>query len=49
MNARWWLYVASFLIGLALVIAGLSLANETMTFAGVIIGVGLFFTRKYIQ
>ena len=49
MSARWWLYVASFLLGLALVITGLSLANTTITFAGVLIGVGLFFTRKYIQ
>ena len=49
MSARWWLYVASFLLGLALVIAGLSLANTALTFVGVVIGAVLFLTRKYIQ
>ena len=49
MNARWWLYVASFLLGTALVVIGLSQANTSLTFAGVIIGAVLFMTRKYIQ
>jgi hypothetical protein len=48
-SARWWLYVASFILGIALVIIGLSQANEALTFAGVIIGAILFLTRKYIQ
>ena len=48
-SARWWLYVAAFLFGTALIIIGLSQANTTLTFAGTIIGVALFFTRKYIQ
>lgn len=49
MNARWWLYVASFLVGTALVVIGLSQANTSLTFAGVIIGAVLYMTRKYIQ
>jgi hypothetical protein len=48
-SARWWLYVASFILGIALVIFGLSQANEALTFVGVIIGAILFLTRKYIQ
>ena len=49
MTARWWLYVSAFVLGVALVVIGLSQANTTLTFAGVIIGAGLFFARKYIQ
>ena len=49
MNARWGLYVASFLLGTALVVIGLIQANQSLTFAGVIIGAVLFMTRKYIQ
>mgnify|MGYP001129762700 CR=1 FL=1 len=48
-SARWWLYVASFILGITLVIFGLSQANEALTFVGVIIGAVLFVTRKYIQ
>ena len=49
MSARWWLYVVAFLLGVALVVIGLSQANTTLTFAGVLVGAVLFFTRKYIQ
>ena len=49
MSARWWLYVASFLLGTALIVIGLSQANTALIFAGVIIGAVLFLTRKYIQ
>ena len=49
MSARWWLYVASFILGAALIVIGLSQANTPLTFAGVIIGAVLFLTRKYIQ
>ncbi len=49
MTTRWWLYVASFILGAALVVIGLSQANTPLTFAGVIIGAVLFLTRKYIQ
>ena len=49
MSARWWLYVASFILGVALVVIGLSQANTPLTFAGVIIGAILFLTRKYIR
>ena len=49
MNARWWLYVASFLLGSALVVIGLSQAEPALTLAGVIIGAILFIMRKYIQ
>ena len=49
MSARWWLYLAFFILGAALVVIGLSQANTTLTFAGVIIGAILFVTRKRIQ
>ena len=48
-SVRWWLYVASFFLGAALIVIGLSRANTPLTFAGVIIGAVLFLTRKYIQ
>ena len=49
MSARWALYVASFILGVAIFVIGLSQANTPLTFAGVIIGAVLFLTRKYIQ
>ena len=49
MTARWWLYVASFILGAALVVIGLSQGNTPLTFVGVIIGAVLFFMRKYIR
>ena len=49
MSARWWLYVLAFLLGVALVVIGLSQANTPLTFAGVLIGAALFLTRKYVQ
>lgn len=49
MSGRWLLYVTSFLLGTALIVIGLSQANTTLTFAGGIIWVVLFLTRKYIQ
>ena len=48
-SARWWLYVASFLLATALIVIGFSQANTTLTFTGVTIGAILFLTRKYIQ
>ena len=49
MNARWYLYVATFLLGISLVVAGIVQGNSSVVFVGVIIGVVLFFSRKYIE
>ena len=49
MTVRWWLYVGAFVLSIALVVTGLSQANTNLTFAGVLIGAVLFFTRKYIK
>ena len=49
MTARWYAYVAAFLLGLALVVIGLSQADTTLVFAGIIIGAVLFILRDKIQ
>ncbi len=49
MNARWGLYVAAFVVGVVLIVAGLSMGNTTLTLAGVIIGFVLFLTRRRIE
>ena len=46
MSVHWWLYVASFILGAALIIIGFSQANTPLTFAGFIIGAVGFFSRK---
>ena len=46
---RWWLYVVAFLVGIALVIVGLSQANTPLMFAGFLIGAVLFVARKHVQ
>ncbi len=46
MRAWWWLYVASFILGAALIVIGLSQANTPLTLAGFIIGAIGFFSRK---
>ena len=48
-TARWYLYVATFLLGISLVVAGIVQGNSSVVFVGVIIGVVLFFSRKYIE
>ena len=49
MTTRWYLYVATFLLGISLVVAGIVQGNSTVVFVGVIIGVVLFFSIKYIE
>ena len=49
MTARWYLYVATFLLGISVVVAGIVQENSSVVFVGVIIGVILFFSRKYIE
>ena len=46
MSARWGLYVASLILGVALFVIGLSLANTPLTFAGVIVAVIGFLSRR---
>ena len=46
MSARWGLYVASIILGVAIFVIGLSLANTPLTFAGVGIAAIGFFSRK---
>ena len=48
-TARWYLYVATFLLGISLVVAGIVQGDSRVVFVGVIIGVILFFSRKYIE
>ncbi len=49
MTTRWYLYVATFLLGISLIVAGIVQGNSRVVFVGVIIGVVLFFSRKYIE
>ena len=48
-SARWGLYLASFILGLAIFVIGLSLANTPLTFAGVIVAAIGFFSRKIVK
>jgi hypothetical protein len=48
-TARWYVYVAAFLLGVALVVIGTVRGDTTLVFAGVIIGAILFITRNKIQ
>ena len=49
MSVRWGLYVASFILGLAIFVIGLSLDSTPLTFAGLIIVALGFFSRKIVK
>ncbi len=49
MTPRWWLFVTGFVIGTALTAVGFALANSGLVLAGIVIGVALFFSRKFIE
>ncbi len=46
MSARWGLYAASIILGVAIFVIGLSLGNTPLTFAGVGVAAIGFLTRK---
>ena len=48
MSVRWGLYIASFTLGVAILVIGLSLDNTPLTFAGLIIVALGFFSRKIV-
>ena len=48
MTKRWWIYVFAFLVGVALTVGGLAMANSLLLVAGIIIGIALFFSRKFM-
>ncbi len=48
LSVRWGLYIASFALGVAIFVIGLSLNNTPLTFAGLIIVVLGFFSRKIV-
>ena len=49
MTARWWIYVSVFVVGVALTIGGFALANPGLVLAGLLIGVALFFSRRFLE
>ncbi len=49
MTARWWIYVSVFVVGVALTIGGFALANAGLVLAGLLIGVALFFSRRFLE
>ena len=49
MTLRWWIYVAGFVVGAALTITGFVLANPGLVLAGFLIGIALFFSRRFLQ
>ena len=46
MSARWGFYVVSIILGMAIFVIGLSLANTPLTFAGVVVTAIGFFSRR---
>ena len=49
MNLRWGLYVAAFVIGTFILITGFIQGDAALVLVGVAIGIGLYFSRGYIQ
>lgn len=49
MTRKWWVFVAAFVVGVTLTVGGFALANSTLVFVGLIIGVILFFSRRYLE
>lgn len=49
MNARWFMYVIAFLIGIFFLVTGFVRGDVALVFVGFAIGIGLYFSRRYIQ
>ena len=49
MTPRWYVYVSVFVVGVALTIGGFVLANAGLVLAGLLIGVALFFSRRFLE
>lgn len=49
MTPRWWVFVTGFVIGSALTFGGIATGNSGLVLAGVLIGVALFFSRRYVR
>ena len=49
MTRAWWIYVAAFLFGVTMIVLGIVKGNTAMIALGFIIGVVLFFARRYVQ
>ena len=49
MTKRWWLLVGAFSLSVALLAVGFALGSGGIVLLGVIIGVALYFGRKYFE
>ena len=49
MTPRWWVFVTGFIIGVALTFGGFALGSPGLVLAGFLIGVGLFFSRRFLE
>ena len=49
MTPTWWIYVSVFVVGVALIVSGFVLAIPGLVLAGLLIGVGLFFSRRFVE
>ncbi len=49
MTRRWWLFVTAFIVGVTLTVGGIALANSGLVLTGLLIGVALFFSRRYVE
>ena len=49
MTPRWWLYVTGFIFGVALTVVGFVLGNPGLVLVGLLIGVALYFSRRFIE
>lgn len=49
MTSRWWAFVSVFIVGVSLTVGGFALASPGLVLAGLLIGVALFFSRRFIE
>jgi len=49
MTRRWWVFVTVFVVGVTLTVGGFATANAGLVLVGILIGVALFFSRRYVE
>ena len=49
MTKGWWVLTTGFVLSVALTVVGLAQADSGLVVAGLVVGVVLFLTRRYLQ
>ena len=49
MTKLWWMYVTAFLAGIGITIMGMIQGDASLVGVGVVIGIGLYFSRNRLQ